>query len=40
MRCRVEAEGGTLAVVSAPGQGTQVQVRLPESGVLRLADAL
>jgi signal transduction histidine kinase len=29
MRFRVEAEGGTLTVVSAPGQGTQLQVRLP-----------
>ncbi len=32
MRFRVEAEGGTLAVVSAPGLGTRVQVTLPESG--------
>ena len=32
MRFRVEAEGGTLRVVSAPGQGTQVLARLPESG--------
>lgn len=31
MRFRVEAEGGTLAVVSAPGQGTLIQVTLPES---------
>ena len=31
MRFRVEAEGGRLAVVSAPGQGTQVKVTLPES---------
>jgi signal transduction histidine kinase len=31
MRFRVEAEGGTLNVVSAPGQGTQVMVTLPES---------
>lgn len=30
MRYRVEAEGGTLAVVSAPGQGTSLQVTLPE----------
>jgi len=29
MRFRVEAEGGTLTVVSAPGEGTQLQVRLP-----------
>ncbi len=29
MRYRVEAEGGTLAVRSAPGQGTQVRVCLP-----------
>ncbi len=31
MRFRVEAEGGTLNVVSAPGQGTQLTVTLPES---------
>jgi len=31
MRYRVEAEGGTLAVVSSPGQGTLLQVSLPES---------
>jgi len=31
MRYRVEAEGGTLALVSAPGQGTQIRVTLPES---------
>ena len=31
MRFRVEAEGGALTVVSAPGQGTSVQVRMPES---------
>jgi signal transduction histidine kinase len=29
MRFRVEAEGGQLAVVSAPGQGTQIRVVLP-----------
>jgi signal transduction histidine kinase len=29
MRYRVEAEGGTLTVVSAPGQGTLIRVRLP-----------
>ena len=29
MRFRVEAEGGTLALQSAPGQGTQVLARLP-----------
>jgi signal transduction histidine kinase len=33
MRFRVEAEGGTLTVVSAPGRGTLIQVRLPASGV-------
>jgi signal transduction histidine kinase len=32
MRFRVEAEGGTLTVLSAPGQGTQVRATLPESG--------
>jgi len=31
MRYRVEAEGGTLAVVSAPTQGTQIRVCLPAS---------
>ena len=29
MRFRVEAEGGTLAVLSGPGLGTELQVRLP-----------
>jgi signal transduction histidine kinase len=32
MRYRVEAEGGRLSVVSAPGQGTQLQATLPASG--------
>jgi len=31
MRFRVEAEGGTLTLRSHPGQGTTVQVRLPQS---------
>ena len=31
MRFRVEAENGSLGVVSAPGAGTRVQVSLPES---------
>lgn len=31
MRFRVEAAGGKLAVISAPGHGTLVQVRLPPS---------
>ncbi|HEY2925844.1 sensor histidine kinase [Piscinibacter sp.] len=31
MRVRVKAEGGTFALVSAPGQGTLIQVKLPES---------
>jgi signal transduction histidine kinase len=31
MRFRVEAEGGRLSVVSAPGQGTRLTVTLPES---------
>ena len=31
MRFRVEAEGGTLSVVSAPGQGTRLQAMLPQS---------
>jgi signal transduction histidine kinase len=34
MRYRVEAEGGTLALVSAPGQGTSIRVTLPESTVV------
>jgi len=33
MRFRVEAEGGTLTVVSTPGSGTLIRVRLPESTV-------
>ncbi len=32
MRFRVEAERGSLSVISAPGQGTTVQVTLPQSG--------
>ena len=31
MRFRIEAEGGALTLVSAPGQGTCIDVRLPES---------
>jgi signal transduction histidine kinase len=31
MRFRVEAEGGTLVLQSAPGQGTLVKVRLPQT---------
>ena len=31
MRFRVEAEHGTLAVVSAPGQGTLIRVSLPQA---------
>jgi signal transduction histidine kinase len=30
MRFRVEAEGGTLAVISAPGKGTEIRVLLPK----------
>jgi signal transduction histidine kinase len=33
MRFRVEAEGGTLTVVSSPGRGTCLQVALPEHGL-------
>ena len=33
MRFRVEAEGGTLAVRSAPGQGTLLELRLPEKAI-------
>jgi signal transduction histidine kinase len=32
MRSRVEAEGGTLEVLSQPGQGTRLHARLPQSG--------
>jgi signal transduction histidine kinase len=32
MRFRVEAEGGSLSVLSAPGQGTELRASLPESG--------
>lgn len=31
MRFRVQAEGGNLSVVSAPGQGTLIQMTMPES---------
>lgn len=31
MRFRVEAEGGTLTVVSSRGQGTLIQVRIPQT---------
>ena len=31
MRFRVEAEGGSFGVVSAPGQGTLIQVTLPQA---------
>jgi signal transduction histidine kinase len=31
MRHRVEADGGALTLVSAPGQGTLIQAKLPES---------
>ncbi len=31
MRYRVEAEAGTLAVLSAPGQGTSIEMKLPLS---------
>ena len=37
MRFRIEAVGGTLAVASAPGQGTQILARLPTS-TLRAAE--
>jgi signal transduction histidine kinase len=30
MRFRVEAEGGNMRVVSAPGQGTELLVTLPQ----------
>jgi signal transduction histidine kinase len=31
MRFRVEAQGGTLKVTSAPGRGTEIHVRLPSA---------
>jgi len=31
MRYRVEAEGGTMTLVSAPGDGTQIEATLPKS---------
>ena len=34
MRFRVEAERGSLALVSAPGTGTLIQVRLPQAGLV------
>lgn len=34
MRFRVEAEAGTLEIVSSPGQGTLLRAKLPESAVL------
>ncbi|MHB8948121.1 MAG: sensor histidine kinase [Rhodoferax sp.] len=33
MRFRVEAEGGTLSLVSAPGQGTLISVKLPPASL-------
>ncbi|MES2952084.1 MAG: CHASE3 domain-containing protein [Pseudomonadota bacterium] len=36
MRFRVEAEGGTLELVSTPGQGTLVRAQLPESASMPL----
>jgi signal transduction histidine kinase len=34
MRFRVEAEGGTMAVTSAPGQGTLIRVSLPQAQLI------
>jgi signal transduction histidine kinase len=34
MRFRVEAEGGTMNLVSAPGQGTLVQAKLPKPSLV------
>ncbi len=36
MRFRVQAEGGTLSLVSAPGQGTLISVKLPPSSLRSL----
>ena len=33
MRFRVEAEGGTLTLTTAPGQGTTILVKLPETSL-------
>lgn len=38
MRFRVEAEGGTLSLVSAPGQGTLISVKLPPASLRLPAD--
>jgi signal transduction histidine kinase len=40
MRFRVEAEGGTLTVTSAPGLGTLIKVRLPERALEAAAPVL
>ena len=32
MRYRVEAAGGRLSIVSAPGQGTRIEATLPMEG--------
>jgi len=34
MRYRVEAERGTLTLVSAPGRGTSIQLRLPQAAAM------
>jgi signal transduction histidine kinase len=39
MRFRVEAEGGSMVVVSTPGKGTQIRVSLPPSVPLDAAPA-
>jgi signal transduction histidine kinase len=38
MRYRVEAESGTLDLVSAPGQGTQIRARLPRAAAQPAAE--
>jgi signal transduction histidine kinase len=38
MRYRVEAEGGTMAIHSAPGQGTRIEAWLPQPGPAAAAD--
>ena len=40
MRFRVQAEGGALSVSSAPGQGTLIRARLPESSLQKAEEAL
>ena len=40
MRFRVEAQGGTLVVVSSPGRGTVIEARLPDSTLITEHESL